>query len=229
MKKSLLFALAAVAMLGACNNAEKAQEKNGEATVSDTTEVRTVECVASGDVVYIDLDYMLASSKLYAAEGKALETKMQEFQQKAVSTQESWSKKEQNLAAEYNKLQQDAMKLQQDYEKGLITTLNAQQKGEELAQKEQSIQTRMNNLQNSVQKESEELAKQEQELAEEQMVIMNRFQEFIRMALEEINADKRYKMILNATSVIDADPTLDISSLVLKKVDELYEAGAVNE
>ena len=227
MKKSLLFALAAVAMLGACNNAEKAQEKNGEATVSDTTEVRTVECVASGDVVYIDLDYMLASSKLYAAEGKALETKMQEFQQKAVSTQESWSKKEQNLAAEYNKLQQDAMKLQQDYEKGLITTLNAQQKGEELAQKEQSIQTRMNNLQNSVQKESEELAKQEQELAEEQMVIMNRFQEFIRMALEEINADKRYKMIINAASVIDADPTLNISSLVLKKVDELYEAGSL--
>ena len=227
MQKSLLFALAAVAMLGACNNAEKAQEKNGEATVSDTTEVRTVECVASGDVVYIDLDYMLASSKLYAAEGKALETKMQEFQQKAVSTQESWSKKEQNLAAEYNKLQQDAMKLQQDYEKGLITTLNAQQKGEELAQKEQSIQTRMNNLQNSVQKESEELAKQEQELAEEQMVIMNRFQEFIRMALEEINADKRYKMIINAASVIDADPTLNISSLVLKKVDELYEAGSL--
>lgn len=227
MKKSLLFALAAVAMLGACNNAEKAQEKNGEATVSDTTEVRTVECVASGDVVYIDLDYMLASSKLYAAEGKALETKMQEFQQKAVSTQESWSKKEQNLAAEYNKLQQDAMKLQQDYEKGLITTLNAQQKGEELAQKEQSIQTRMNNLQNSVQKESEELAKQEQELAEEQMVIMNRFQEFTRMALEEINADKRYKMIINAASVIDADPTLNISSLVLKKVDELYEAGSL--
>ena len=227
MKKSLLFALAAVAMLGACNGVEKAQEKSGETTASDTTEVRTVECVANGDVVYIDLDYMLASSKLYAAEGKALETKMQEFQQKAVSTQESWSKKEQNLAAEYNKLQQDAMKLQQDYEKGLITTLNAQQKGEELAQKEQSIQTRMNNLQNSVQKESEELAKQEQELAEEQMVIMNRFQEFIRMALEEINADKRYKMIINAASVIDADPTLNISSLVLKKVDELYEAGSL--
>ena len=229
MKKSLLFALAAVAMLGACNNAEKAQEKNGEATVSDTTEVRTVECVASGDVVYIDLDYMLASSKLYAAEGKALETKMQEFQQKAVSTQESWSKKEQNLAAEYNKLQQDAMKLQQDYEKGLITTLNAQQKGEELAKKEQSIQTRMNTLQSTVQKEGEQLAKDEQALAEEQLVIMNRFQELTRKALEEINADKRYKMILNATSVIDADPTLDISSLVLKKVDELYEAGALNE
>ena len=227
MKKSLLFALAAVAMLGACNSAEKAQEKSGETTASDTTEVHTVECVANGDVVYIDLDYMLASSKLYAAEGKALETKMQEFQQKATSTQESWAKKEQSLAAEYNKLQQDAVKLQQDYEKGLITTLNAQQKSEEFAKKDQSIQSRMASFQTTVQKEGEELAKGEQALAEEQLVIMNRFQELTRKALDEINADKRYKMILNAASVVDADPTLNISSLVLKKVDDLYEAGTL--
>ncbi len=226
MKKSLLFALAAVAMLSACNNADEAK-KSGEAT--STTEVTTVECVASGDVVYMDLDFMLASSKLYAAEGKALEAKMQEFQTRAAAAQEGWTKSEQSLAAEYNKLQNDAVKLQQDYEKGLITTLNAQQKGEELAKKEQSIQTRMNTLQSTVQKEGEQLAKDEQALAEEQLVIMNRFQELTRKALEEINADKRYKMILNATSVIDADPTLDISSLVLKKVDELYEAGALNE
>ena len=199
------------------------------ATAGDSTEVRTVECVASGDVVFVDLDYIMSASKLYAAEGKALEAKMQEFQTRAVAAQEGWTKSEQSLAAEYNKLQNDAVKLQQDYEKGLITTLNAQQKGEELAKKEQSIQTRMNTLQSTVQKEGEQLAKDEQALAEEQLVIMNRFQELTRKALEEINADKRYKMILNATSVIDADPTLDISSLVLKKVDELYEAGALNE
>ena len=58
---------------------------------------------------------------------------------------------------------------------------------------------------------------------------MNRFQELTRKALEEINADKRYKMILNAASVIDADPSLNISSLVLQKVDELYEAGALDQ
>ena len=227
MKKSLLFALAAVAMLGACNGVEKAQEKSGETTASDTTEVRTVECVANGDVVYIDLDYMLASSKLYAAEGKALETKMQEFQQKANSTQEAWAKKEQNLAAEYNKLQNEAVKLQQDYEKGLITTLNAQQKQAELQQKGESIQTRMVALQNTAQTEGETLAKEEQALAEEQMVLMNRFQALTRKALDEINADKRYKMILNAVSVVDADPSLNISDIVLKSVDELYEAGAL--
>ena len=226
MKKSLLFALAAVAMLGACNNAEKT-EKSGEATTTTTTEVTTVECVASGDVVYMDLDFMLTSSKLYAAEGKALEAKMQEFQTRAVATQEGWAQKEQSLASEYNKLQNDAVKLQDDYQKGLITTLNAQQKGEELAKKEQSIQSRMSTYQSTVQKESEALAKEEQDLAEEQMVLMNRFQELTRKALEEINADKRYKMIINAVSVVEADPSLNISSLVLEKIDELYAAGAL--
>ena len=227
MKKSLLFALAAVVMLGACNDTQKAQEKSGEATASDMTEVRTVECAASGDVVYVHLDSVLNKSKFYATEGTALQTKVQAFQQKAASAQESWAKKEQNLAAEFNKLQNEAVKLQQDYEKGLITTLNAQQKGEELAKKEQSIQTRMNSLQTTAQKEGEQLAKDEQALAEEQIVLMNRFQELTRKALEEINADKRYKMVLNAASVIDADPSLNISSLVLQKIDELYEAGAL--
>ena len=123
MKKSLLFALAAVAMLGACNNAEKA-DKSGEATASDNTEVRTVECVASGDVVYIDLDYMLVSSKLYATEGKAWEAKRDDFQARANAAQESWAKSEQSLANEYSKLQNDYVKLQEDYQKGLVTTLS---------------------------------------------------------------------------------------------------------
>lgn len=227
MKKSLLFALAAVAMLGACNNAEKAETKSGEKTTSDTTEVRTVECVASGDIVYIDVDYMFASSKLYAAEGKAFEEKMQAFEQKVVSTQESWSRKEQNLANEYSKLQSDAVKVQQDYQNGLITTLNYQQKMEEFAEKEQSIQTRMASLQSSIQSEGQALAEEEQALAEEQIVLANRFQLLTRKALDELNADKRYKMIINAASVIDADPTLNISSLVLQKIDELYVAGAL--
>ncbi len=227
MKKSLLFALAAVAMLGACSDTKKVQEQSGEATASDNTEVRTVECVASGDVVYVNLDNILNMSKLYAKEGTALQTKVQTFQDKATSVQESWAKKEQNLANEYTKLQNEAVKLQQDYEKGLITTLNAQKKSEELASKEQSIQSRLSTLQSSAQSESEQLAKEEQALAEEQAVIMNRFNTLVRKALDEINADKRYKMIVDGMTVIDADPSLNISDLVLAKVDELYEAGAL--
>ena len=226
MKKSLLFTLAAVAMFAACNDAKTA-DKKGESTASDLTEVRTVECVASGDIVYVNLDAVMNDSKLNAKEGVALRTKVEAFQQKMVSTQESWAKKEQNLANEYQKLQNDAVKLQEDYQKGLITTLNAQQKGEELSKKESSIQSRLNSLQTSAQKETEALQTEEKALAEEQMVLMNRFNTLVKKALEEINGDHRYKMVVDAMSVIDADPTLDISSLLLKKIDELYEAGAL--
>lgn len=224
MKKTLLFALTAAAMLVSCGGADKKAE--AVEVVSDSTEVAIVECVASGDVVYIDLDYIMASSKLYAAEGAALEQKMASFQQKMTTAQESWAKKEQGLAAEYNKLQRDAAKLQEDYSKGLITTLNAQQKQEELQKKGDSIQARMSNLESSVQSEAATLQTEEQQLAEEQMVLMNKFQELTRRAIADINADKRYKMILNAVSVVDADPSLNISQLILAKVDELYESPA---
>lgn len=226
MKKSILFVVALSSLFASCagtstNNEDKV------ATSSDTTEVRTVECVASGDVVFVDLDYIMASSKLYATEGSALEAKVKEFQQRATTAQDGWAKKEQNLANEYNKLQSDAMKLQQDYEKGLITTLNAQQKQEDLQKKGESIQTRMNALQSTVQTEGQKLQEEEMALTEEQAVLMNRFQQLTRLALDQINADKRYKMIVNAVSVVDADPTLNISDVVLKKVDELYEAEAL--
>lgn len=222
MKKSLLFALSLSAMLVACggnDNQEPAVETEAQAQ-----ETGVVECVASGDVVFIDLDYMLASSSIYAKEGKSLEEKMVAFQTKMTTSQESWAKKEQGLAAEYSKLERDAAKLQEDYQKGLITTLNAQQKQEELQKKGNNIQNRVNNLQATMQSEAQTLQTEEQTLAEEQMVLMNKFHDLTRRAIAEINADGRYKMILNAVSVVDADPTLNISDLILKKVDELYAA-----
>ena len=223
MKKSLLFALSLSAMLVACGGNEK-QEPAVEAEVQ---EAGSVECVASGDVVFIDLDYMMATSALYAKEGKSLEDKMAAFQTKMTTSQESWAKKEQGLAAEYSKLEKDAAKLQEDYQKGLITTLNAQQKQQELQDKGAKIQSRVNNLQATMQSEAQTLQTEEQALAEEQMVIMNRFKEIANKAIEELNADGRYKMIINAVSVVDADPTLNISDLVLERVNKLYEEGAL--
>lgn len=204
-------------------------ENRVEVETPEATEVKGVECVASGDVVFIDLDYIMAASKFYATEGVALETKVQNFQQKSLTMQENWAKKEQNLANEYNKLQAEAAKLEEDYAKGLITTLNAQKKQEEIQTKAGSIQTKMNNFQTTVQTEGQELQKEEQILNEEQMVLMNRFKDMATKAIDEINADRRYKMIINAVSVVDADPSLNISDLVLERVDALYEAEALKE
>lgn len=228
MKKSFLSILAISALMVSCGG--RSTENKSEAQPAEATNaeaVETVECVASGDVVFIDLDYIMATSKFYAKEGVAFETKMQNFQQKSTTTQEGWAKKEQNLANEYNKLQAEAAKLEQDYAKGLITTLNAQQKQEEIQKKGASIQTKMNNFQTTVQTEGQQLQAEEQALAEEQVVIMNRFKELANKAIEELNADGRYKMIINAVSVVDADPTLNISDLVLERVNKLYEEGAL--
>ena len=222
MKKVLMFALAATSMLASCSGNSVKEEAQVE---SNPQEVESVECVASGDVVYVDLDYVMASSKLYVAEGKALEEKVAAFQQKMVTTQEEWAKRAQALASEYNKLQNDAAKLQEEYSKGLITTLNAQQKQEELQRKSESIQSRMTSLETTVKNDGLALQTEEQQLGEEQMVLMNKFQDLTRRAINEINGDKRYKMIINAVSVVDAEPSLNISDLVLAKVDELYSAA----
>lgn len=52
----------------------------------------------------------------------------------------------------------------------------------------------------------------------------NRAQDLLHRAVQEINADKRYKLIVNASALIDADTTLDITAAVLAKVNELYAA-----
>ena len=43
-------------------------------------------------------------------------------------------------------------------------------------------------------------------------------------AVRELNADGRYKLIINANSLMDADTTLNITAAVLAKANELYAA-----
>lgn len=227
MKTRLLFALSFVALLASCGGQKGSDATEGPLSQSDTTEVRMVECVASGDVVYVDLDYIMASSKLYATEGVALEGRMSEFQERVTAAQNRWAQSQQQIANEYNSLQNEFAQLQDNYSRGLITTLNAQQRESELQERGTSIQTRMTSLESTMQTEGQGFQTEEQALAEEQMVLVNRFQALVELALDDINGDNRYKMILNAISVVDSDPTLNISDLVLAKIDELYEAGAL--
>lgn len=211
-------------MMVSCGGAKSQSTAQVNTSETEVADVNGVECVTSGDVVFVDLDYIMASSKFNAKEGVELETKMQNFQQKSIATQEGWKKKEENLANEYNKLQVEAAKLEEDYAKGLITTLNAQKKQEEIQTKANSIQTKMNNFQATVQTEGQDLQVEEQNLNEEYVVLMNRFKDLVSKAIDEINADRRYKMIINAVSVVDANPELNISDIVLERVDALYEA-----
>ena len=114
------------------------------------------------------------------------------------------------LAQKEKNLQYEASQLQEKYQKGLITTADAQKQ-------QQSIEKKIANYQSSAQKEA-------QTLDEENYVFSNRTQDLIMRAIKEINADKKYKLIVNATALLDADDALDITDTVLAKVDELYAA-----
>lgn len=188
--KKFLFAMAAFAALVGCKQTPATQQS------ADAEPAVRTEHAGSADIAYVQVEAVLAQSDLFKNEGSAL-------QQKTQKAQESWAKKEQGL-------QYEAAQLQEKYQKGLITTLDAQAKQE-------SIQKRAASYQESAQKEA-------QSLDEENFVFNNRATDLIHRAIKAINADGRYRLIVNASALVDADSLLDITPQVLAKVNELYAA-----
>lgn len=186
MKKTLFPVLAAALLFSACGT--KTAEQTQAVAEAAAQEVITA------DIAYVQVDAVLAQCDLYKNEGVALQAKTEK-------AQKGWAQREQSLQAE-------AAQLQEKYEKGLITTRDAQ------AQQE-SIQKRIASYQSNAQKEA-------QALDEENFVFTNRAQDLLQRAVQQINADKKYRMIVNASALIDADTTLNITPLVLAKVNELY-------
>ena len=186
MKKIFIVALACLALVSC-----KEKQQNAEVAEQPAT-----EAVASGEIVYVNVDYVLAESDIFKSEGIALRDKTEKAQQK-------WAKKEQDLQ---NEMQQLAEK----YQKGLITTRDAQAK-------EADLKKRAENFQASLQKDGKNLE-------EENIVFQNRVQDLLMRAVQEINADKKYKMIVNMSVLLDADESLNITDQVLAKVNELYKA-----
>jgi len=188
MKKTLFPALAAALVLAACGT--KTAEQTGDAAEA------VAQQVISSDIAYVQVEAVLAQCDLYKTEGVAL-------QEKTEKAQKSWAQREKGLQAE-------AAQLQEKYQKGLITSRDAQTQQENIQKKAESYQA-------NAQKEA-------QTLDEENYVFTNRAQDLLQRAVQEINADKKYKLIINATALIDADTTLNITPTVLAKVNELYAA-----
>ena len=188
MKKTLFPALAAALVLAACGT--KTAEQTGDAAEA------VAQQVVSSDIAYVQVEAVLAQCDLYKTEGVAL-------QEKTEKAQKSWAQREKGLQAE-------AAQLQEKYQKGLITSRDAQSQQE-------SIQKRAESYQANAQKEA-------QTLDEENYVFTNRAQDLLNRAVQQINADRKYKLIINASALIDADTTLNITPAVLQKVNELYAA-----
>ena len=185
MKRIFIAALAFLAIVGCKENKQN----------TETAEKSTTEVVAEGDLAFVNVDYVMAESDIFKTEGIALRDKTEKTQQK-------WAKKEQSLQNEINQLAEK-------YQKGLITTRNAQEK-------EQELQKRAASMQTAAQKEGKELE-------EESIVFQNRMNDLLMRAIQDINADKKYKMIVAATALLDADESLNLTEKVLAKVNELYK------
>lgn len=188
MKKYFFTMLVAALSFASCDNKTATPAAEGEAAA--------IETVTGGDIAYVRVEYVIAESEIYKTEGIALQEKTQK-------AQNAWAQKEQNI-------QYEATQLQEKYQKGLITTADAQKQQE-------SIEKKITNYQTNAQKEAETLD-------EENYVFTNRTQDLVLRAIQAINADKKYKMVVNSTALLDADPSLDISDAVLAKVNELYAA-----
>ena len=185
--KKVLFAALALVFAASCNTAPKT-------TTTDAAEAKTE--VTSADIVFVRTDAVFAESEIFKTEGVALQAKNEK-------TQKTLAEKEQ-------KLQNEMIKLQESYQKGLITTIEAQRK-------EQDIQKRVAAYQENAQK-------QLRALEEENVVFQNRMGDLMQRAIDELNADGAYKMIVNASTRLDASEDLDITATVLAKVNELYAA-----
>ncbi len=186
MKRIFWALLVATITLASCQN----QTTEAAADVQNAE----TEAINGGDIAYVRVDYVIAESELYKTEGVAL-------QEKTEKASKSWAQKEKNL-------QYEATQLQEKYQKGLITTADAQKQ-------QQNIERKIANYQTNTQKEA-------QALEEENIVFTNRTQDLVMRAIREVNADKKYKLVVNATALLDADETLDISATILAKVNELY-------
>ena len=184
MKKTLFAAIvAALFAVGCTNNA--AQPAEGAAEQATIT---------SSDIAFVKADSLLVMSDIYLTEGVALQKKLE-------AAQQSWAKKEQGF-------QYEAAQLQEKYQKGLITTLKAQET-------EESLNKRVQNYQQSMQKEAAVLD-------EENFVLQNRINMLVAEAIEEINKDGKYKLILNSSALLDGSQALDITQDLLKIVNEKY-------
>ena len=150
--------------------------------------------ITSTDIAFVKADSLLMMSDIYQTEGVALQKKLE-------TAQQSWAKKEQGF-------QYEAAQLQEKYQKGLITSIKA-------AETEESLNKRIQSYQQSMQKEAAVLD-------EENFVLQNRINVLVAEAIEEINKDGQYKLILNSTALLDGASALDITKDLLQIMNEKY-------
>jgi outer membrane protein len=164
----------------------------------DKKEVASGNSSINNEIVYVNMDTLLNGFDLYN------ESKTQLLNEQQQS--------EANLSSRFKAFQRKAMEFQQKVDKQLVTNAQAQQMQQQLQGEEQNLGQYQKQL--------------ELQLAEKSQVANKKIFDKITEYLKKYNKDKKHKIILGntmGTVVLEADSTLDITSIILKGINEDYQ------
>jgi len=130
---------------------------------------------------------------------------MTAFQSKVQGIQDDLSKRG-------RRLESDAKAFENQVQKGLLTRSAAEEQQNKLMQRQQNLQN--------------DAAKKDAEIQEEQAVLNNQVYYAVKEYIEKYNQEHQYSLILTTSgvtnTVLNVNPGLDITSDVLKGLNEEY-------
>ena len=171
--------------------------KDGKPAAQATEGTATEAAACKGDIVYVDLDRILAEYDMANDLRSVVETKVQNIQAE--------------VTRRGKKLENEVKAFQEKIDKGLLTRTNAEIQGQKLQQQEIDF----NNY----------AAQKQQEINEEQMVMMNQLGDAIQTYINKYNEEMQYSMIITNSGgapVIAANPALNITDDILAGLNEEY-------
>lgn len=192
---STLLFVATVLIATSCGNQSKTASDN---SADQSTRNTAATAASSGSIVYVNMDSLISNYAMYY-DMKA------EFEVKS-------KKVETDLNNKGRTFERDMAGFQEKIQKGLVTSRQAADMEADLQKKQQTLLQFRDNAVN--------------ELGEEERVMMNNIYYSITEYLKAFNDDNRYGMIISTTAngpILNADPSLDITSLVVRGLNEQYK------
>lgn len=198
MKKILLLLSAVVLTTVGCNKNKAQQAGDPAKPAAETTE--STEAVASGGTIaYFNIDSLISKYDMY-------EDLRGEYETKAKAA-------EAELTAKGRSLENDVRDYQNKIDKGLVTRSEAMTMQETIEKKQQSFMQQRDKVMG--------------ELNEQEQVMLNKIHYNITEYLKEFNSDYQFKVILSTSTagpIMNADPSLDITQVVLEGLNKKYES-----
>ena len=164
------------------------------AAITDAGKITAV----AGDIVYVQLDSLIANYDMY-------NDLMTAFQSKVQGIQDDLSKRS-------RRLESDAKAFENQVQKGLLTRSAAEEQQNKLMQRQQNLQN--------------DAAKKDAEIQEEQAVLNNQVYYAVKEFIEKYNEGHQFSLILTTSgvtnTVLNVNPGLDVTADVLQGLNEEY-------